>query len=83
MFPKKAIATVTGIGGMAGGIGSFIINKGSGVLFTHADETQMRFMGFQGKEAGYFIIFCICAVAYLIAWSVMKALVPKMKMINL
>jgi MFS transporter, ACS family, hexuronate transporter len=77
MFPKSAIATVTGIGGMAGGIGSFIINKGSGVLFTHAGETQMVFMGFQGKEAGYFIVFSICAVAYLIGWVVMKALVPK------
>lgn len=79
MFPKSAIATVTGIGGMAGGLGSFLINKGSGVLFTHADKTQMQFMGFQGKEAGYFIIFSICAVAYLIGWLVMKALVPKYK----
>ncbi|HUC79378.1 MAG TPA: MFS transporter [Flavisolibacter sp.] len=77
MFPKKAIATVTGIGGMAGGIGSFFINKGSGMLFTHAGETQMQFAGFQGKEAGYFIIFSICAVAYLIGWFVMKSLVPK------
>ena len=82
MFPKKAIATVTGIGGMAGGIGSFLINKGSGVLFTHAGETQMQFMGFVGKEAGYFIIFSICAVAYLIGWVVMKSLVPKMKIID-
>jgi len=82
MFPKTAIATVTGIGGMAGGIGSFLINKGSGVLFTHADETQMAFMGFQGKEAGYFIIFSICAVAYLIGWIVMKSLVPKMQIIK-
>jgi MFS transporter, ACS family, hexuronate transporter len=77
MFPKSAIATVTGIGGMAGGVGSFFINKGSGILFTHAGETQMQFMGFQGKEAGYFIIFSICAIAYLIGWVVMKALVPK------
>jgi len=77
MFPKNAIATVTGIGGMAGGVGSFLINKGSGMLFTHADETQMQFAGFTGKEAGYFIIFSICAVAYLIGWFVMKALVPK------
>lgn len=79
MFPKKAIATVTGIGGMAGGIGSFLINKGSGMLFTHAGETQMKFAGFQGKEAGYFIIFSICAVAYLIGWMVMKTLVPRYK----
>lgn len=77
MFPKKAIATVTGIGGMAGGIGSFLINKGSGVLFDHAGNTQMHFAGFVGKPAGYFIIFSICAVAYLIGWLVMKSLVPK------
>lgn len=82
MFPKSAIATVTGIGGMAGGVGSFLINKGSGVLFTHAGDTQMQFMGFQGKEAGYFIIFSICAVAYLIGWVVMKALVPKYRPIT-
>ncbi|NDV66910.1 MFS transporter [Bacteroides sp. 224] len=83
MFPKSAIATVTGIGGMAGGVGSFLINKGSGVLFDHAGETKMVFMGFQGEEAGYFIIFSICAVAYLIGWVIMKSLVPKYKPIVL
>lgn len=77
MFPKKAIATVTGIGGLAGGLGSTLINKGSGVLFDHAKDTNMSFMGFVGIEAGYFIIFSICAVCYLIGWSVMKTLVPK------
>lgn len=82
MFPKKAIATITGIGGMAGGIGSFAINKSSGKLFDYAKETQMKFMGFQGEEAGYFIIFSICAVAYLIAWAIMKALVPTYKPIK-
>ncbi len=79
MFPKTAIATVTGIGGMAGGVGSFIINKSSGVLFDHAAETQMAFFGFHGAEAGYFIIFSVCAVVYLIGWTVMKSLVPKYK----
>lgn len=130
MFPKSAIATITGIGGMAGGIGSFLINKGSGMLFTSAagrfiyngkeyelsrkvieeltgkpitdnpmhlnDMTQlmvdkvaelggtmismpMEALGFIGKPAGYMIIFCICAVAYLIGWIVMKILVPKYK----
>ncbi len=82
MFPKKAIATITGIGGMAGGIGSFLINKGSGVLFEHAGNTQMQFAGFTGKEAGYFIIFSICAVAYLVGWVVMKSLVPQYKPIT-
>ncbi len=83
MFPKSAVATITGIGGMAGGVGSFLINKGSGVLFTHAGETNMVFMGFEGKPAGYFIIFCVCAVAYLIGWCIMKTLVPKYKPIVL
>jgi ACS family hexuronate transporter-like MFS transporter len=82
MFPKTAIATITGIGGMAGGLGSLLLQKSAGGLFTFADETNMQFMGFEGKPAGYFIIFCICAVAYLIGWSVMKSLVPKYKLIT-
>ena len=82
MFPRSAIATVTGIGGLAGGVGSTFINFGSGRLFDHAAETQMVFMGFQGEEAGYFIVFSFCAVAYLIAWAVMKTLVPKMQIIK-
>lgn len=77
MFPKKAIATITGIGGLAGGVGSTLINKGSGVLFDYAKDTNMAFMGFKGIEAGYFIIFSICAVCYLTGWIVMKSLVPK------
>ncbi len=79
MFPKSTIATIIGIGGMAG---SFLINLFSGKLFDYAAETNMTFMGFEGKPAGYFIIFCICGVAYLIGWCIMKALVPKYKIIN-
>ena len=84
MFPKSAIATITGIGGMAGGIGSFLINKGAGALFTYSEGMgeAFQFLGFDGKQAGYMIIFCICAVAYLIAWSIMKVLVPKYKPIE-
>lgn len=81
MFPKSTIATITGIGTMAGGITSFLINKGAGVLFDYAAEQGKAFtyLGFEGKPAGYFIIFCICAVSYVIAWSVIKALVPRHK----
>ena len=39
----------------------------------------MEFMGYTGKPAGYFIVFSICAVAYLLAWIIMKSLVPKYK----
>ena len=42
-------------------------------------EMPMHALGFYGKPAGYMIIFCICAVAYLVGWVIMKALVPKYK----
>ena len=81
MFPKSTIATITGIGAMAGGLGSFAINKCSGLLFTYAEQqgAAFTFLGYEGKPAGYFIVFCFCAVAYIIAWSIMKTLVPKYK----
>ena len=84
MFPKSAVATITGIGSMAGGISSFLINKGAGMLFTYSDGAgaAYTFMGFEGKEAGYMTVFAICAFAYLIAWGVMKALVPTYKKIE-
>ena len=107
MFPRTAIASITGIGGMAGGVGSMILQKVAGNLFVYASGTTMvdgkevemtkelleqgaqfvhpamTFMGFEGKPAGYFIIFCVCAVAYLLGWVIMKALVPKYKPIVL
>jgi ACS family hexuronate transporter-like MFS transporter len=106
MFPQTAIASITGIGGMAGGFGSLIMQKSAGKLFKYASGSTlvdgkelemtkelleqgavylrdpMHFLGFDGKPAGYFIIFCVCAFAYLIGWIVMKALVPKYKLIS-
>ena len=81
MIPQSTVATITGIGARAGGVGAFLINKGSGMLFTYAEGqgAAFTFMGFDGKPAGYMIIFCICAVAYLVGWCIMKALVPKYK----
>jgi ACS family hexuronate transporter-like MFS transporter len=38
--------------------------------------------GFEGKPAAYMLVFSICAVAYLIGWCIMKALVPKYKPIE-
>ena len=77
MFPKSMIATITGIGGMAGGVGSFGIQLGAGKLFDYAEQSNMAFMGYQGIEAGYMIAFSFCAVAYLASWLAMKAFVPK------
>ena len=82
LFPKKAVGTMTGINGMAGGISSFLINWISGYLFDYADKTQMQLLGFTGKPAGYLIIFCYCAVAYLLGWMMLKAFVPKYKAVK-
>ena len=81
MFPKSTIASITGIGAMAGGIGSMIIQYAAGQLFTFAEGkgAAFHFMGFEGKPAGYFIMFCFCGLAYLLAWILMKSLVPKYK----
>lgn len=70
LFPKKVIGSVIGIGGMAGGIGGVIISKTGGALFDH-------YKGLGHIQTGYTIMFTYCAVAYIIAWTIMKALVPK------
>ncbi len=79
LFPKGAVGTMTGINGMAGGIGSYAINKVSGHLFDYAAESGMTFLGFEGRSAGYLIIFCYCAVAYMLGWCILKMLVPRFK----
>jgi len=76
MFPKRAIASVTGIGGMAGAVGGIMIAKAAGLLFDH-------YKALGDIKIGYGIMFMICATAYIIAWFVMHALVPKFKKINL
>ncbi len=83
MFPKHAAATITGICGMAAGCSSFIFQQVAGHLFVYSGETNLCFLGFEGKPAGYFIIFCVCAVAYLTGWIVMKSLVPRYKLVNI
>ena len=85
MFPKSAVATITGIGTMTGGIISFIVNWGAGLLFDYcADKgAAFQFLGFEGKEGGYMIVFCYCAVAYLFAWLCMKTLVPRFRPVTI
>ncbi len=147
MFPKKAIGSVVGIGGMAGGLGGVVLSKLGGYLFDtykaagiaeawvkakaaglsdyvsqiqglklinkHGDAVSLDKTELNGltKEVAdqlknidasafeqllqlqkplvqaqmttsYSIMFAICAVAYLVAWVVMKSLVPKYKVIN-
>jgi len=73
MFPKKAVGSVIGIGTFAGGIGGVIIQKLAGGLTDAFKETP---------QTAYLIMFIVCALSYLIAWSVMKTLVPRHKPIT-
>jgi ACS family hexuronate transporter-like MFS transporter len=76
MFPKKVIASVTGIGGMAGSVGGILIAYAAGLLLQHFKDL--------GKiEVGYGIMFVICGLAYVTAWLLMHLLVPKFKKIVL
>ena len=69
MFPKKTVASVTGIGTMAGGIGGgVILQLLAGRLTDHFKQTP---------QTAYLIMFIICALSYLIAWTIMKMLVPR------
>jgi ACS family hexuronate transporter-like MFS transporter len=140
MFPKKAVGSVVGIGGMAGGIGGVLVTKVGGWLFDSYRNAGIARSWIEAKARGlgdyisqiqsmnkifldhtelgklpkeivsqlqsvhltmfdqlsqiqkslvqaqmttaYTIMFAFCAVAYLIAWAVMKLLVPKYKPIT-
>ncbi|MFD1469370.1 MFS transporter [Hymenobacter caeli] len=77
MFPKRAVASVTGIGGLAGGLGGIaltaLVQKR---LFVHYEALGQL-------DHAYFIMFLICGGAYLLAWVLMFALVPRMEPIRL
>jgi len=76
MFPKKAIASVTGIGGMAGAVGGILIARVTGLMLKHYETLH------QG-EVAYGYLFMFCGTAYIAAWLVMHLLVPKFKKIVL
>jgi ACS family hexuronate transporter-like MFS transporter len=147
MFPKRAVASVIGIGGMFGGLGGILVNKSAGWLFdayrfagiaeTWAQARASTLAGYvdqilsldlvnrhgsaidlnkaefislpneivdqltainpeaflelkmlqvtivQGEmTTAYAIMFAVCAVAYLLAWTVMKLLVPRFRKIE-
>ena len=76
MFPKKTVGSVVGIGGMFGGLGGIFLS-----LFVQKNMfVYYRSIG--QIETAYYIMFIICGSAYLIAWSIMHFLVPKMERVN-
>jgi MFS transporter, ACS family, aldohexuronate transporter len=73
MFPKKTVASVTGIGTTAGGIGGVAVQLLAGKLTDLFKQTP---------QTAYLLMFVVCAFSYLIAWGIIKALVPQHKPIT-
>jgi MFS transporter, ACS family, hexuronate transporter len=71
MFPKRAVASVVGVGGMAGSAGGFAFPIFAGALLDK--------MG----ASGYAILFGICGSAYLIAFALNHLLAPKFEPIEI
>ena len=75
MFPKRAVASVIGIGGMAGSLGGILFPLFSGKLLDRFEATG------QGT-AGYAVLFGICGSAYLIAFAINHLLAPKFEAVE-
>ncbi|MEY4403126.1 MAG: hypothetical protein RIR91_1161 [Verrucomicrobiota bacterium] len=67
-FPKKAVASVSGLGGFAGSIGGMIFPIVAGMVLD-ANPT-----------GGYALLFSFCAFAYVVAFAIHHLLVPKLEM---
>lgn len=65
MFPRRAVGSVVGIGGMAGSIGGMILQASVGLIIYYTGS--------------YLTIFIIAATAYLLALLIIHLLTPKLE----
>jgi MFS transporter, ACS family, hexuronate transporter len=75
MFPKRAVASVTGIGGMAGAVGGILIAQSAGLILKH-------YSALGNIQVGYGFLFIFCGIAYIAAWFLMHFMVPKLKRVE-
>ncbi|MGV3503851.1 MAG: MFS transporter [Adhaeribacter sp.] len=76
MFPKRAVSSVVGLGGMTGSIGS--------TLFPLLVGSLLQYYKSAGNiGAGYNIVFIICGCAYFVAWALIHLLTRRMKPITI
>ena len=76
MFPKRAVASVTGIGGMAGAVGGILIASFAGTILDYWEK--------QGNiDGGYATLFVVAGSAYIIAWVLFNLIAGKMKVVKL
>ena len=74
MFPKSDVASITGLSGMAGQIGSVLCQTAVG--FT------LSWFAAQGNAShGYDIIFMVCGSAYLAAFVIFSLIIPNINMV--
>ncbi|HEY4611926.1 MAG TPA: MFS transporter [Bacteroidota bacterium] len=69
IFPRKAVGSVVGLGGMAGAIGGMLVATAAGFI--------LEFTG------SYVALFIVAGLAYLIALVVYRFLVPEIKEIEM
>lgn len=77
MFPKKAVGSVTGIGGMFGSLGGILLSA----LVQKSLFVHYRAIG--EIETAYYIMFIICGAAYLLAWVTLHVLAPRIERVKL
>jgi ACS family hexuronate transporter-like MFS transporter len=70
MFPKRAVGSVVGIGGMGGAVGGMFIALAVGQILT-------------ATGGSYVIIFAMAGTAYLLAFGVINLLVPTITPVTL
>ena len=68
MFPRRAIGSVVGIGGMAGAIGGMLIASTVGLILQYTGS--------------YLPIFVIAGSAYLVALGIIHLLAPRLEPAN-
>ncbi|MFD3003213.1 MFS transporter [Pontibacter toksunensis] len=76
MFPKRAVSSVVGIGGMAGSLGGVLFPLFIGLVLDH-------YKALDRLAGGYNVIFIVCGSAYLLAWLIMHFITPRMKPVKL
>ena len=70
MFPQPAVASVVGLGGLAGSAGSFMFPGLTGRLLDHFSRRHQ-------VTTGYAILFGVCSVSYLLAFLLNHLCAPR------
>jgi ACS family hexuronate transporter-like MFS transporter len=76
MFPKQAVSSVVGIGGMAGAIGGIFFPMFVGYLLD-------SYKAGGNLTGGYNVLFTLCGITYLVTWTIIHLLTRKRSLVTL